>query len=76
MGHPLDARMGHPPNPILLIIVGIALEVIAFVNKQFYASKGCGGATDKKVPRWAGRLVFAGVGAMFIIGGIAKLLGK
>jgi len=59
---------------ILAIVVGIVLEVLALVNKRFYASKGYGGATDKQIPRWAGRLLFAVVGALFIIAGAIHLL--
>ena len=59
----------------LMIILGCVLEVIAFVSKHFYAAKGIyGGATDKEVPRWIGRLLFASGGAVFIAIGIARLL--
>jgi hypothetical protein len=61
-------------NAILEIVLGCALMVFAFVNKRFYASKGYGGATDKEVPRWAGRLLFAGGGTLFIIAGVTHLL--
>ena len=60
---------------ILAIVIGVVLEVVAFANRRFYASKGYGGATDKQIPRWAGRLLFAVGGALFIIAGAIHLLG-
>ena len=59
---------------ILLIVVGIAFEALAFTSKEFYASRGHGVPSNKPVPRWAGRLFFGVMGGAFILLGLIHLL--
>ena len=58
---------------VLSIVVGCVLEVVAFANRRFYAAKGYGGGTDKELPRWAGRMLFAIGGVIFIVVGAVHL---
>jgi len=60
-------------DAVLSIGVGCVLEVVAFASKHFYASKGYGGATDKEIPFWLGRLGFALGGALFIVVGVVHV---
>ncbi len=60
----------------IAIIIGLGMIVLGVTIKQFYAAKGMYGAlSDKKISRWAGRLLFVGIGTAFGLVGIAHLCG-
>lgn len=58
------------------IVVGIIVIVASFFIQQFYEARGIPMAvvSDRKVPKWLGRLVFWVVGGMMILGGIISLI--
>ncbi len=60
-----------------MIVTGVIMIIGGLTTKQFYAATGImGGApTDKKMPRWAGRLLITGIGTVFLLVGIAHLCG-
>jgi len=62
---------------IVVIIIGLAMIALGVIIKQFYAGRGDYGValSDKKIPRWAGRLLFIGIGAVFLLVGIAHVCG-
>ena len=64
-------------SAIIVIISGLGMIALGVTIKQFYAAKGIYGAalSDKKIPRWAGRLLFIGIGTVFLLVGIAHLCG-
>jgi VIT1/CCC1 family predicted Fe2+/Mn2+ transporter len=63
-------------SAIIVIVMGLGMITAGLTIKQFYAAKGMYGAlSDKKIPRWAGRLLFVGIGTVFISVGIAHLCG-
>jgi hypothetical protein len=61
-------------SAIIAIIFGLGMIALGVTIEQFYAAKGMYGAlSDKKIPRWQGRLLFIGIGAVFLLVGIAHL---
>jgi VIT1/CCC1 family predicted Fe2+/Mn2+ transporter len=64
-------------SAIIVIIMGLGMIAVGLTVKQFYAAKGMYGAalSDKKIPRWAGRVLFIGIGTVFILVGVAHLCG-
>ena len=62
-----------PFEDVCLIVAGCAMGMVAALNKHFYWRKGWFSG-DKEAPRWAGRLLFGVLGAVFIVLGIARLL--
>jgi hypothetical protein len=63
-------------SAIIAIIIGFAMIALGVTIKQFYAAKGMyGELSDKKIPRWAGRLLFIVIGTVFLLVGIAHLCG-
>ena len=61
---------------LLSVVIGVALGLMAVFNQRFFAARGYGGATDKEIPLWAGRLVFGFGGALFIIIGLYRLFAE
>jgi hypothetical protein len=55
---------------ILAVIVGIISIVVGLTVKQFYASNMYGSA-GPPIPRWQGRVLFVGVGIVFLAVGIS-----
>jgi hypothetical protein len=60
---------------ILSIIVGFVTVVLSLMVKQFYAARGVLGVTlsDRKIPRWQGRLLGLVVGGLMIFAGLNYL---
>jgi hypothetical protein len=60
----------------LAIIAGCAAIVISFATKQFYAARGVFGVTvsSRKIPLWAGRLLFLTVGIGLLFAGVSFFL--
>jgi hypothetical protein len=58
---------------VVCILVGAVMTAVGILNKTFYAAKGLLGApsSDKKLPTWAGRLIFLIVGGGFLVVGIS-----
>jgi hypothetical protein len=53
-----------------VLIAGIGAIIIGCYGKTFYYAKSrhaSGGASDKKAPTWLGRLMFIGIGFLFLI---------
>ena len=59
---------------IVAIVVGCCTEIVAALGTDFYTANGVYAPSDKRAPTWAGRLMFAVVGAIFIIVGGAHLI--
>jgi hypothetical protein len=54
-------------DAVVCILVGAVETAVGILNTTFYAAKGILGAppSDKKLPTWAGRLIFLVVGGDF-----------
>ena len=57
---------------ILAIIGGVAMIVVGFTIKQFYAARGMFGAalSDRKIATWQGRLLFLIIGVVMLLVGL------
>jgi hypothetical protein len=57
----------------LAIGIGCMMLIFAFCNKDFYAGKGIGSAalSERRIPTWAGRLLFVFIGLTAILVGIS-----
>jgi hypothetical protein len=55
---------------ITAIIMGIAAIVLSFFIRTFYAARGDGFLSDKRIPTWMGRLLFCTIGGMMILVGL------
>lgn len=63
-----------PTEAGLIAIVGVVCLAIACFNRQFYWAKLYGGGGNRPAPRWIGRLMFGGIGLLFVVLGIRGLL--
>ena len=63
-------------SAIIAICIGIVMILVGLLVKQFHQAKGTSGAvlSDRKVPRWQGRILFIGIGIVFLIVGIRFLV--
>ncbi|HEV2578617.1 MAG TPA: hypothetical protein VGU25_15540 [Acidobacteriaceae bacterium] len=60
----------------VFILLGLLIAVIGFLGKKFYYARGLyGGSSGKETPLWFGRLMFIGVGSIFMITGFLQLFG-
>jgi hypothetical protein len=57
----------------ICILAGAVMTGVGIFNKTFYAAKGIRGTgfSDKKLPTWAGKLIFLIVGGVFLVVGIS-----
>ena len=51
------------------MLAGCVAVVVGLINKHFYWRKGWF-SSDKAAPRWVGRLLFIGIGAVCILVGL------
>jgi hypothetical protein len=51
------------------ILAGCVAVIVGLMNKRFYWRKGWFSG-DKESPRWVGRLLFIGIGAVCILVGL------
>ena len=59
---------------IFQIVVGVAAIVIGFTTGEFYPAFMRRPRPDEKpMPKWLGRTIFAVVGVVFILSGLADL---
>lgn len=63
-------------SAIIAICIEIAMILCGLLVKQFYQAKGENGAvlSDRKIPQWQGRILFIGIGIVFLIIGIRFLV--
>jgi hypothetical protein len=62
-------------NATLAICSGIAMIILGFTIKQFYAGRGMyGGVSDRKIAKWQGRLLFLTVGIVMLLVGLKFFL--
>ena len=54
-------------------MIGIAGILIGCMTKTFYYIKGRFGSSDEPAPTWFGRLIFIGVGVLFVVMGLRHL---
>jgi hypothetical protein len=59
---------------VIISIVGFIAVVIGTLGNKFYYARGLYGISNKVAPLWFGRLMFIGVGTIFIITGMYYLL--
>ena len=61
---------------ICAIVVGSILIIASFFAKNWFAARGVPVpvASDRKIPKWEGRLIFWVIGGMMILGGIISLI--
>ena len=57
----------------LFILLGLAVVILGGFTQKFYYARGLYGLSNKRAPLWAGRLIFIGVGALFMVIGFAHL---
>ena len=58
---------------LIAIVAGFVMELVAFLYPTFYWRKGWY-TGDKEAPKWIGRLLFGGIGALFILVGFKQLV--
>jgi hypothetical protein len=63
-------------DSIIAIIVGLVMIVASFTTKQFYAATGilAGAPSNKKMPKWLGRLLILTIGSALLLFGIKFLV--
>jgi hypothetical protein len=79
-GHPAPEKgswtIMNEAKAILAIVGGIAMIVLGFTIKQFYAAKGMFGAalSNRKIATWQGRLLFLVIGVVMLLVGFKFFL--
>jgi hypothetical protein len=66
--------MLNQDKAILAIIVGLGSIVVGLTVKQFYASNRYSTQLGPLIARWQGRLLFVGIGIVFLSAGIGYFL--
>lgn len=63
---------------ILAVLAGVVSILVAIVGRSFQSTDSAGGGfrSEKDLPLWLGRLLFGGVGTIFLVLGVVSLLSR
>ena len=59
---------------VISSIVGLVAVAIGMLGNKFHYTKGLYAVSNKVAPLWFGRLMFIGIGTIFIVTGMHYLL--
>jgi len=58
----------------LFILAGLGMVIAGYLTQNFYWARGFNGASNKRAPTWAGRLLYVVIGVLFMVFGFSHLL--
>gem|GEM_PF-5159183 len=50
------------------------MVIAGYLTQNFYWARGFNGASNKRAPTWAGRLLYVVIGVLFMVFGFSHLL--